>query len=180
MKKILSVVIMFILMVGCTTTNTAKDVVEDYLTSYQNLEYQVLVDMEEVINSESTMTDDQKELYREILKKQYEDFSFEILSEEYNDDEAIVSVKITVYDYYEASVNASEYLKNNSTEFYDENSEYSSTLYMDYKLNLYQITTNRIDYTVDFELIKEDGIWKLNVVSNDVLEKIHGIYNYEN
>lgn len=179
MKKITSIIIGLIFLCGCTSTNTAANVVEDYLSSYQNLEYQVLVDMEEVVNAEDSMNDEQKEIYRQILKKQYEDFTYEIISESYNEDDAVVEVVISVYDYYEASTKASEYLKNNSDEFYNEDNEYDSSLYMDYKLRIYQITTTKLEYTIYLNLVNEDGVWKLLTVSNDTLEKIHGIYNYD-
>lgn len=178
MKKIL-LVLLLVLVVGCTSTKTAKDVVEDYLRSYQNLEYQVLVDMEQVINSDIDMSIEQKEIYREVLKKQYEDLTYEITGESYNDDNATVTVKINVYDYYEISNIASEYLKNNTSEFYDSEYTYDSSLYMDFKLNLYKNTTNKVSYNLDFDLYKEDGIWKIETITSDMLEKLHGVYNYE-
>ena len=179
MKKFIVLLYSLILISGCESGNTAKGVVEDYLSSYQNLEYQVLTDMEEIVSSEIDFTDEQKDLYRDILKKQYEDFEYEITNESYNEDEATVKAKISVYDYYKVSLQASDYLKNNVDEFYDKNNEYSNKLYMDYKLNLYKKTTTKVTYEIEFNLVKENGIWKLYEVSNDVLEKIHGIYEYE-
>lgn len=178
MRKIFSILIGLFLLAGCNNSNTASVVVEDYLSSYQKLEYRVLVDMEEVVLGEDSMTDEQKEIYREILKKQYTDFEYEIISEKYYNEDAVVTVKISVYDYYDAANSASEYLKNNASEFYVDG-EYSSEAYMDYKLSLYKEVTNKISYTVEFNLTNEDSIWKLLTVDNETLEKIHGIYNYE-
>ena len=32
----------------------------------------------------------------------------------------------------------------------------------------------------DFKVVKKDGVWTLENVSTEDLEKIHGIYNYTN
>lgn len=179
MKKIIFIFVLTISLFGCSEVNTAKSIVEDYLSSYQNLEYQVLVDMEEVVSSESSLTTEQKETYRNILKKQYVDLTYEILEESYENDNATVTVEIDVYDYFSASQNASEYLEKNLSEFYDDNNEFSSELYMEYKLSLYSKITDKKSYVIEFNLIKEDNIWKILTIDNEVLEKIHGIYNYE-
>ncbi|MFI3260377.1 MAG: hypothetical protein R3Y13_01515 [bacterium] len=178
-KKTLLSILLLICIVGCTSIQTASSVVEDYLSSYQNLEYQILVDMETVINSEDLLTDDQKQIYREILKKQYSDLYYEVIYERYNNDEAIVGVNITVYNYYETQKESGEYLSSNPNEFNNEDGKYDVSLYMDYKLSMYQSDINRITNYCEFLLIKEDGIWKIKEINNDVLEKIHGIYNYE-
>lgn len=179
MKKFILLICMLFIITGCQNENTAKDVVEDYLVSYQDLEYQVLVDMEEVISKESDFTDDQKNVYRDILKKQYSDLTFNVLNEKYNKNEASVVVEISVYDYYKAEKNAILYQEENLQKFYDDENNYSLETYLNYKLSAFQSTLERVDHKLEFNLIKEDGIWKLKNVSNEVLEKIHGIYDYE-
>lgn len=178
MRKIVFLFSLFFITFGCSNGNTAKSVVEDYLSSYQNLEYQVIVDMEEAVLAEDDLNDEQKEVYRNILMKQYEDLEYEIVSEEYIGDNAVVIVNINVYDLYSASVEASSYLSENSKEFY-EDGVYSQELYLDYKLEVYKSVTNKVNYTIEFSLYKEDGIWQLGDTNSEILSKIHGIYVYE-
>ena len=40
-------------------------------------------------------------------------------------------------------------------------------------------TQNTIDYEIEFKLIKEQNDWKVSQLSSSDLEKIHGIYNYD-
>lgn len=178
MKKIIMLISILFLLAGCTIgSNTAKSAIDDYLNGYRNLSTEVLTDMEKVIENEN-LTDDQKDVYREILKKQYRDLKYEIISEAYDGDNAVVSTKITVYDYYKAQKEAADYLKNNINEFYT-NGTYDNKKYMDYKLNKMKNTTDTVDYTIDFNVVREADLWKLKEISSTDLAKIHGIYNYE-
>lgn len=175
MKKIILIILSITLIMGCGKTSTAKDPVDLYLSSYKNLEYQVLVDMEKVISQEEDMNDSQKQEYRDILKKQYIDLQYEIISETYNEDYATIEVEIKVYDYALAKESSSTYLKENYNEFIVDE-DYDPSLYMDYKLSLYKTMIDKVTYIIEFGVYKEDGIWKLDEISTTTLEKIHGIY----
>ena len=51
---------------------------------------------------------------------------------------------------------------------------------MDYRLEQMQDITDTVEYTISFNLTKDDsGNWQINELSQDDLEKIHGIYNYD-
>ena len=96
--KLLTVVVVLLSLVGCgCMKKTAKGAVQDYLNQYKNLSSNVINDMDTVINNEN-LTDNQKEKYRDILKKQYQDLKYDIVSEKYDGDNATVEVKIKVYD----------------------------------------------------------------------------------
>lgn len=184
MKKFLSVLMTMIICLtigGCSCTkDTAKRAVEDFLNQYKSLSSNVISDMEEVVDKED-LNDEQKEKYRDILKKQYQDLKYEIVNEEYDGDDATVEVKITVYDLYKVQKDANDYLSNNSDEFKDESDNFSNDLFMDYKLDKMQKSNETVEYTIFFKVIKdEDGNYKVTDVTNDDLEKIHGIYNYDN
>ena len=183
MKKIiasLTIVMSCLLLVGCgCTKKTAKGAVEEFLDQYKNLSASVLSDLEKVIEQEN-FQDTQEEKYRDILKKQYSDLKYEILDETYDGDTAIVRVKITVYDLYKAQADAATYLNGNMDEFKDESGNYDNNLYLDYKLDQMKKVTDTVEYTIEFNLIKsENDNWKVNELSNSDLEKIHGIYNYD-
>ena len=40
-------------------------------------------------------------------------------------------------------------------------------------------TSERVENTIDFNLVRENDEWVLNEITSSDLEKIHGVYNYE-
>ena len=135
--------------------------------------------MDDVVNDEN-LTDSQKEKYIDILKRQYQDLKYEITSEKYDGDNATVEVKITVYDLYKVQKDANNYLTNSGDEF-KENGVYSNDLFMNYKLDKMKKVTDTVEYNITFNVTKDDkGNYKVNDLSNSDLEKIHGVYNYDN
>lgn len=180
-SKLLLIAIISIALVGCSCgKKTAKGAVEDFLNQYKNLSANVISDMDEVIGTEN-LTDSQKEVYRDALKKQYKDLKFEITNEDYDGDTALVETKITVYDLYKVQKEANEHMANNSDEFKDEAGNFSNDLFMDYKLDKMKNTKDTVEYTITFTVVKDDdGNYKVSDLSKESLEKIHGIYNYDN
>lgn len=178
--KVLLVVGICLVLAGCgCMKKTAKGAVQDYLNQYKNLSSNVISSMDDVVNDEN-LTDSQKEKYRDILKRQYQDLKYEITSEKYDGDNATVEVKITVYDLYKVQKDANNYLTNSGDEF-KENGIYSNDLFMNYKLDKMKKVTDTVEYNITFNVTKDDkGNYKVNDLSNSDLEKIHGVYNYDN
>ena len=178
MKKILTLFLVSLIFV-CTACGkmSAKDAVSDYLKKYKTLDSEVLLDLENIIKKEN-LTDSEEEKYREVLKKQYKDLSFEIIDEEYDGDNAYVTVKIAVYDLYKAQNDASEYLKENRDEFNDENGNYSVSKYMEYRLDKMKEMNDRIEYTLTFTVQKNKDQYEVMQPTENDLLKIHGIYDY--
>ena len=179
-KKIFLIASLLLLVVGCgCMKKTAKGAVQDYLNQYKNLSANVISDMDDVIDNEN-LTDTQKEKYRDILKKQYQDLKYDIVSEKYDGDNATVDVKIKVYDLYKVQKDANDYLTTSGDEF-KENGVFSNDLFMDYKLDKMKKTMDTIEYNITFNVTKDDkGNYKVSDLSNTDLEKIHGVYNYDN
>lgn len=177
MKKILLLLVVVFLLNGCGK-NTARMATENYLKKYKTLNSEVLVDMENIIKKEN-LTTELEDKYREVLKKQYKDLSYEIIEEEYDDDVSYVTVKIDVYDLYKAERDADIYLENNKEEFYDENELYDINKFLNYKLDRMKETTSRIKYTIVFTITKENDKYVVEQPTENDLKKIHGIYNYE-
>lgn len=179
MKKLFTILVSVLLLVGCSLTEQkASDAVKDYLNQYNNLSDTVMIDIA-TITDEENLTDKQKKVYEDILKKQYQDLSYEIEEEEYDGDTAEVSVIVTVYDLYKAQTDSAQYLSDNLGEFNDDNGVYDEERYIDYKLEQMKKITDTVEYTIDFRLTKEDDKWVVEQPSTEDLEKIHGIYNYE-
>lgn len=177
MKKLM-LFILTISLCACGINSTAKKSVENYLNSYINLSDEVLKDLDKV-TEEQTLTDSQKQVYKQAIKRQYQDLKYEIINETYNGDEAQVSVKIEVYDLYLTQKNASEYLKKNISKFNNEKGIYDNNNYIDYKINLMKNAKERVTYNIEFNLIKNGETWIISEIPKTDLEKIHGIYNYE-
>ena len=179
-KKIFLIVSLLLLVVGCgCMKKTAKGAVQDYLNQYKNLSANVISDRDDVIDNEN-LTDTQKEKYRDVLKKQYQDLKYDIVSEKYDGDNATVDVKIKVYDLYKVQKDANDYLTTSGDEF-KENGVFSNDLFMDYKLDKMKKTMDTIEYNITFNVTKDDkGNYKVSDLSNTDLEKIHGVYNYDN
>ena len=177
MKKFLIIFVLLLSVTGCGG-NTAKGAVDNYLKKYRNLDSEVLIDLEKIVDKE-TLTKEEQEKYREVLKKQYKDLSFEVIEEEYDNDISYVTVKVNVYDLYKAQSNAYTYLLNNPDEFYNENNEYDENKYIDYKLEEMKNMNDKVEYKITFTVTKEDDKYVVELHSEETLQKIHGIYNYE-
>ena len=178
MKKILGIFVCLLMVVGCSCSNDkAADAVEKYLNDYKGLNDHVLDDIDELVENEN-LTDKGKEIYREVLKRQYRDLVYTIENEDYDGDTATVTVKITVYDLYKVQKDASNYLSEHPDEFLTDG-EYDNDLYMEYKLEQMRDTNETIQYNVVFQVVKTDGKWYAEQPSDEVLEKIHGVYNYD-
>ena len=178
MKKVLLVIMGLFLTVGCSCSNDlAADAVEKYLDNYKALSDSVLTDIDDLIEREE-LNDKEKDAYKEVLKRQYRDLNYTILNEDYDGDTAIVSAKITVYDLYKSTKEANDYLNSNPDEFLS-NGSYDKEKFLDYKLDLMQKEEDTISYTITFKTIKVSGKWQVEQPNDTTLEKIHGIYNYD-
>lgn len=177
MKKIVGIIACLFMVVGCSCANDlAADAVEQYLNDYKSLNNYVLEDIDELVESEN-LTEKGKDTYKEVLKRQYRDLIYTIENEEYDGDTAKVTVKITVYDLYKAQEEASDYLNAHPEEFLTDG-EYDNDLYMEYKLETMKDTNDTISYNIVFTVTKSSGKWYVEQPDEETLEKIHGVYNY--
>ncbi|MDE5539046.1 MAG: hypothetical protein K2J20_00995 [Bacilli bacterium] len=178
MKKLIIILSCLFLAVGCGCMNDkAADAVEKYLNDYKGLTDDVLSSVDELVSKEN-LNDTQRDTYKEVIKREYKDLMYTIENEDYDGDTAKVTVKITVYDLYKAQTNASTYLTEHQDEFLTDGA-YDANKYLDYKLEQMKNFNETVSYTIVIKTIKVDGKWQVEQPDNEVLEKIHGIYNYE-
>lgn len=173
MKRfVLSILLCLFLITGCTVTeNTPTRRVEEFMGRYQNLDNEVLTQLDKIVSSDNTLTDNARKDYTALMKKQYQNLSYKITDEKIEDDTASVVVEIEVYDYI-SSVNKSEdYYNNHKEEFDDKNK------YIDYKIKEMQKVSDRKQYEIVFTLRKEDNRWVMDNISDTDREKIHGLFN---
>ena len=153
----------------------------------------VTIQLDEVLDSED-MSSEQKEKYRSILEKQYQNLSYKIKNEEINGDNATVDVEIKVLDYATTINDAKKYYEEHKEEIdkkYNEEHKDNvvedavegveealekSAAYIDYKLKELENVTDTISYDITFYLSKENGKWKIQDLSDVDLKKIHGLY----
>lgn len=180
MKKILVLIISLIVIGGCSKPLTAKEAVEEHLEKYRTSSKEVMNALDEYVASENDLNDSQKEIYKEVLKKQYKNIKYKIVNETYDNNEALITTEITVFDLYKAQKEADEYLSEHQSEFYTSDGTYDKSKFLDYKLSLMKDYTYFTDYTIDFHVVKNDkDKWEVVELSNSDLEKLHGIYKYE-
>ena len=98
MKKILSIFIFLLLLVGCSLSNTPTSKVEDLLNKYQRLDSDIEKGIDTVVGEES-LTGVERDRYKKIIEKQYKNLTYQIKDETYNGDVCTVTTEIEVLDY---------------------------------------------------------------------------------
>jgi len=177
MKKII-LVLSVILLIGCSMSNKPSSKVEAFLNNYINLNDDVLMDIEQSAIKENLNNDD-KNTYKDILSKQYEELKYEIKDESIDGNSAIVTVNINVYDFHKIEKESLEYLNTNLSEFYNNDGVFSNDLFNSYRVRKLNEAQDRIDYEIKFYLDKKNDEWVLNNPDRVTLEKINGFYNYD-
>ncbi len=178
MKKLIGIGLC-ILLCGCNDlSNTPTKKTEEFLKKYQALDNSVLTDLDNVLNSDNTLNENQKIMYKDIMKKHYQNLSYEIKNETIDGDEAIVTVEISVTDFKKVLDEANNYMNNNMEEFYDENGNYSISKFNDYKLNKLKDAKDKVRYTLEISLSKVNDEWQVNTQNQITYDKINGIFNY--
>ena len=71
--KIIFVGMLLLLVAGCgNNMSTPTNKVEEFLGKYQSMDEDVLVQLDQVIAKDDTMNDDQKDKYKALMEKQYQ------------------------------------------------------------------------------------------------------------
>ena len=182
MKKILTIITIIILFAGCTLDdidNTPTKQVEAFFNNYQTLDKKVLADLDLVIEKQTDFNNKQKEKYRKILKKHYQNLNYEIKNETVNGDRSNVEVELEVTDFNKALKEANDYLENNKNKFLDESNNISKTKYIDYQLEKLEKAKDTVKYTLNLTVTKnKNGDWKLEEINDIEEKKILGTYEY--
>lgn len=177
------IILLFTLMIcitGCNTNlnNTPTKQAEIFLGKYQTLHNDVLSDLDKVVAEEVSFSGDQRDTYRSIMKKHYQELEYEIKDERIDADKATVTVQIEVDDYSKIKENANAKLLESPEEFNDENGNYNHTKFMDYQLKQMKNTKDRVKYTLELTFTKKDKKWVIDKLNNDDMDKINGVYEY--
>ena len=175
-KKVLLVISLLFLTVGCgNMMNTPTKKVEEFLNKYQSLDSDVTKQLSDVLD-DASFNDNQRDKYHELMKKQYKNLEYKIKDETIDGNNAIVEVEIQVLDYGKTISETETYLANNKDKFLNDNKEIDNSKYLDYKIEQLEKVKDKISYTINFDLTKEDGKWVLNDIDDIEVLKIHGLY----
>lgn len=181
MKKLVYFIIGLglITLVGCgNVENTPTKQVELFLAQYQKLDAKVLEDLETTISDQTSLTDGQREEYRGMMKKHYQDLKYEIKDEIIDGDNATVTAEIEVNDYAKILQNAENYRKEHEKEFMDSNSKYDETKFIAYRMKKMKEVNEKVKYTLDLTLTKNNkDKWVLDNLTTANEQKINGTYN---
>ena len=101
------------------------------------------------------------------MKKQYQNLSYKIKSEETVRNQAILEVEIEVLNYHDAIERTKKYFSENLIEESD---------YLDYQLEEMQKVEDFVKYTFTIYLNKVNGIWVMENLTESDRQKIHGLY----
>ena len=119
MKKLLYLFVV-LLFTGCNQlSNTPTKRVEEFLKSYQTLDEKVLNDLDNVVNQDVTLSKQQQDTYKDIMKKHYQNLTYKIKDDTIDGNNAIVTAEITVTDFSKALQEANSYMNNNIQSFND-------------------------------------------------------------
>ena len=152
--KYLLIIIPIISLTACHLANTPTSIVEDYLTKYQKLDKDVEKEINDVVEN-SAVDDSDKERYKKVIEKGYQNLTYKIKDEKIDGNLATVEVQIEVLDY--------KKIVNNSD--------------ITTRIDELEKASENINYTINFELSKDDsGNWILNAPSDSDLKKIQGMY----
>ena len=160
MKKL--VIILIIFFSGCSIANTPTSKVEAFLSRYQRLDGDISLAYDKLADDENISNNDINR-YREVIKRQYKNLSYEIKDEEIDGDTAVVTAQIKVYNYKEI------------LDKYDPD-DYEKEEYHDMIINELSKQKEKIVYTIEFELnSSKDGEWGLESLDLEEQEKLLGI-----
>ncbi|MBR3199262.1 MAG: membrane lipoprotein lipid attachment site-containing protein [Bacilli bacterium] len=171
MKKLFCFFLILFVLTGCgNMNNTPTKKVEAFLNKYQTNDKDVMDDLNDVLLFDSDLTDNERNDYREFMKKHYQDMTYKIKDETIDGDTATVEVEITVRSYTDAVNEANNYRLENASEF-DTNNTFAS-----YRLDKIKKVKDMETYTINFYLNKIDEKWVINPLSSDDESKINGLY----
>ena len=152
----------FLFLVGCDLANTPTAQVEEYLSKYQRLDKSIDIN-EVLLIDEEALTENNKEEYQKLIKKQYRNLSYSVKEEEIDGNKAKVTAEITVLDYGREIRKLEE----------EKDLDYSKKLLENLKK-----VKKKVTYTIKFKVEQDkNNQWKVEPLGKEGQEKLLGIYS---
>lgn len=164
MKKniLLLLVLIIVIVTGCELNNNPTSKVEELLGKYQRLDNEITINYTDLSN-ETNLTTEQQERYNKLIKKQYRDLTYTIKDEKIDGDNSIITAEVKVKNYKDV---IDKIIKEN----------YSLEEYHNQILESLEKSKDKVTYTIDFDVTKENKEWKVNNLTIEQQQKILGIY----
>ena len=177
-KYILVLVALVMFLTGCVIGDAKpSDEVRDFLNRYKENDTVIVNELNDYL-SNTDYTEDQRKDYKDVYLRQYSNLEYDIKDEVINGDKAVVTVQIKVFDYYKTNTTVDDYFVTNNNEFVLEDGLVDNDKMFNYRLNKLLSTTNTVEYTMEINLTKVDGNWEVQALSQDDLNKLHGVFEY--
>ena len=162
-KIIIPITIILFILTGCELNNNPTSKVEELLGKYQSKSKEITYNYT-MLSKEQNLSENIIKDYNDLIKKQYQNLSYEIKEETTDGDFATITTEIEVLDYKNVLT------KYESIDTTNENTQKEIIK----ELN---DTKNKITYTIDFTCTKDDnGNWMIDELSTEQHQKLLGIY----
>ena len=176
-KSVFLIIILSLILTGCKNiTNTPSAKVENFMEKYQNMDSSILNKLDSIITSRNDLTNEQKNKYKTLMEKQYQNLSYTIKDENIMGNNANVVIEVETYDYRNALNKSEEYFDSNKDKFKKDDGKVDLAKYWDYKIEEMTKVNDKIRNEIIFTLHKEKDNWILNDISDTDREKIHGLF----
>lgn len=164
-----------LLVVGCgQKIESPQEQVKSYLESYIKTEDSIMDNIKYPFSTEISTNELVK--YKDIMARQYTNLTYSIEKTEEDEKFALVTVNISVVDLKEAYNKATAYVAAHNDDFYDEESNIDPYKLNDYVLETMDSYEEIVNYSIDFNFVKENDEWKLTEIGDDIIKKISGTF----
>ena len=162
-KNFFIIIFLFVsFLVGCELNNTPTSKVEEQLSKYQMLDKSSTISYTD-LSKETGLDNDTKKRYENLIKKQYQNLSYEVKEETIDGEIATVKTQIELIDYQKI------------IDKYDKTS-YMEEEYHNQLLTSLEKATDKITYTINFIIKKdEQGNWQIEPLTSLEKQKLLGI-----
>jgi len=165
MKKKLLLLIIPILLIACSMSNTPTSKVEELFMKYQRVDSDISSGINSVLD-EQNLTPEHRKRYQKLLETQYRNLAYNVKDEIIDGDNATVIVEVEVVDY-----------KNSINDLTFDSTIFTKESFDELKLDRLEDAKDKVTYTLELTLTKNDeGTWKLNALTNEQIKKIQGMY----
>ena len=161
---------------GCINNLSPKKRAEEFFNMYIENNKDVMLELDNFIQKQE-LNNNQKDLYKNIIKDNYTNLKYKILDEKIYGKKAMVKAKIKVKDLYKIEQDATNYLTSNPSDFYTEG-KYNQNKFINYKLSEMKKRTDEVKYNIILKMTKNSNVWFINSLDDDTLKKIHGTYKH--
>lgn len=173
---ILIIILVISTLFGCINNLTPKKRAEEFFNMYIENNKDVMLELDNFIQKQE-LNNNQKDLYKSIIRNNYTNLKYKILSEKISDKKAVVTANIKVKDLYTIEKDTIKYLGENPADFYTDG-KFNQNKFINYKLEEMKKRTDEVKYNVRLNMIKKSNVWFIKELDDKTLQKIHGTYKH--